>query len=161
MSQFMKSMKLVPPSRFISWKKKNFLASAGSAFYQIWLGQEPQHIIFGKFNFPLISENEFFHEIKVTERQVSWISWDVDVCWSPKRCHTMLWCHKVQLYPIVQVTNQNNEYYTPLFGTFLQINNHQNLMKPRCPINKLSITTKIQPQSYLFWSHEISHKPSS
>ena len=51
--------KLVLPSHFISWKSP-FLIMTGSGFYQIWLGREPQHIIFGKIHFMLISENEFF-----------------------------------------------------------------------------------------------------
>ena len=55
--------KVVIPLCFISWKT-NFLIKARSAFYQIWLGGLTALIIFGKIHFLLISENEFFHEMK-------------------------------------------------------------------------------------------------
>ena len=58
---------LIPPRFIYFMKKKEKVILAGSAFYQIWLGQShPNHIrqLFGKMHFLLTSESEFFfHEI--------------------------------------------------------------------------------------------------
>ena len=52
-------------------KKNSFLILAEVDFYQIWLRRFPLSLdIFGEMYFLLISENEFFHKINVTELQV-------------------------------------------------------------------------------------------
>ena len=44
-----------------------------------WGSNRPKHIC-GKMHFLLLSENEFFHQIKWTESQVSWNSWCISLC---------------------------------------------------------------------------------
>ena len=34
----------------------------------------------------------------VCRKQHTWVSWEFDVCLGPKRCQTMLWCHKLYSY---------------------------------------------------------------
>ena len=65
----MKSMKLVIPSRFYFMKKLIFWNWQEVDFAETWLGwltaaRLTTLIILGKIHFLLISENEFFHEIK-------------------------------------------------------------------------------------------------
>ena len=59
----MKSMKLVIPSRFISWKNP-FSDASRKVIITIIIRMVPVLIIFVKVHFLLVSEGDFFHEIK-------------------------------------------------------------------------------------------------
>ena len=55
------------------------------------------------------------------------------VCLDPKRCLTMLWCHKASSYSLCWSVGTMSILelcvITALFGVFLETNKHQNLMR--------------------------------
>ena len=71
-----------------------------------------------------------------------WVTWPkqylgllrLDICFSPKRYQTMLWCHKTWLCSLCVPTTSTKSTtvlcgVTALFDTYLETNKHQNLTR--------------------------------